>query len=202
MSDLICVSNRALCEEDFLLRIEKLAAARPAAIILREKDLSAAAYRELAASVLRICREQGTPCILHGFAAVAASLGCPALHLPLAQLRTLSAAEKAQFSMLGASCHSLEEAQEAERLGCSYVTAGHIFATDCKRGLPGRGLNFLSQVCAGVSLPVYAIGGISAENIAAVRAAGAAGACVMSGAMRCADVPAYLSAFDVQGEIK
>ena len=56
----------------------------------------------------------------------------------------------------------------------------------------GRGLSFLENVCESVTVPVYAIGGISSENIGAVRSVGAAGACVMSGLMQCEDVQAYL----------
>ena len=96
----------------------------------------------------------------------------------------------------------MEDAIAAESLGCTYITAGHIFATDCKKGLPGRGLNYLHEISTAISIPVYAIGGISADNIAAVRAAGAAGACVMSGAMQCDDVRQYFAAFEeVQDEL-
>ena len=42
---------------------------------------------------------------------------------------------------------------EAERLGATYVTAGHIFTTDCKKGLPPRGLDFLKNVCDAVTIP-------------------------------------------------
>lgn len=192
MSDILCVTNRKLCKEAFLTRIEKVAAAHPAGIILREKDLCEEEYRELAGRVLEICRREGTRCILHGFAGVARELGCTALHLPLGTLRTLSREEKEGFTVLGASCHSAGEAAEAEKLGCTYITAGHIFDTDCKKGLPGRGCGFLRQICEGVSVPVYAIGGISACNIAKVWESGAAGACVMSGPMVCRDVREYL----------
>ena len=72
---------------------------------------------------------------------------------------------------------------EAEKLGCTYITAGHVFATDCKKGLPPRGLSFLKEVCYSVTIPVYAIGGIDENNMEAVRQAGAAGGCMMSGFM-------------------
>ena len=52
MSDILCVTNRALCAEDFLLRVEKIAAARPGGIILREKDLSEGEYKALARQVM------------------------------------------------------------------------------------------------------------------------------------------------------
>ena len=195
MSDIICVTNRHLCREDIVERIRALAAARPRAVILREKDLAAEEYRALAQQALAACADYGVPCVLHNFAGVARELEAKALHLPLPALRQLSAAERAAFPVLGASCHSVEDAREAEDLGCSYITAGHIFATDCKRGLPGRGLDFLARVCRGVTIPVYAIGGIAPESIANLRAAGAAGACVMSGAMTCADPAAFLASF-------
>ena len=141
---------------------------------------------------MAICRCYDVPCILHSFMDAAIALGADAIHLPLPLLREMTAEQRTRFAVLGASCHSLADVREAEALGCTYITAGHIFATDCKKGLPGRGLDFLRQVCAGTTLPVYAIGGIAADNIDAVRGTGAAGACVMSGMMRCADPAAYL----------
>ena len=89
------------------------------------------------------------------------------------------------------SCHSLDDVVAAQEGGCSYVTLGHIFATDCKKGLPERGLDFLTDVCRHASVPVYAIGGIDKDNIARVRDAGASGACIMSGFMTCPDPKAY-----------
>ena len=191
MFKILCVTSRALCREDFLTRLERLAAARPAGIILREKDLPPLEYRKLAQSVMAVCARHGVPCILHSFVEVAQDLGRASVHLPLPVLRSLSEAERAAFPILGASCHSAEDAAEAEALGCTYVTAGHVFDTACKAGTPGRGLDFLRDVCRRVSIPVYAIGGITPENAAAVRQAGAAGACVMSGAMTCADPEDY-----------
>lgn len=195
MSDILCITNRRGCYEDFLSRIEKISAAHPLGIVLREKDLSENDYRELAAKVLTICEKYETPCILHSFTDVALQLNCNAIHLPLHILRELSAEDKAHFNVLGASCHSVEDAKEAENLGCTYITAGHVFDTDCKKGLPGRGVEFLRNVCRNVSIPVFAIGGISPENIAEVRSTGAKGACVMSSIMTCENVPKYLGEF-------
>lgn len=195
MSEILCVTNRALCREPFLRRVERIAEAKPAGIILREKDLPEAEYGMLADAVLRICQRYATPCILHGFVKVAAERSCSRLHLPMDRLRSLPAEIRSGYAALGASCHCAQDAMEAEALGCTYITAGHIFDTACKKGVPGRGLAFLKDICQCVSIPVYAIGGISARNIGEVSRAGAAGACVMSGAMVCEDVRSYLSAF-------
>jgi thiamine-phosphate pyrophosphorylase len=200
MSDILCVTNRRLCGEDFLKRIDALAACHPAGIILREKDLTAQEYQRLALQALAICQKHHTRCILHGFADAALALNAAAIHLPLEQLRQLDDRQKASFSVLGASCHSLSDALEAQRLGCTYITAGHIFDTNCKKGLPERGITFLREIVHAVKLPVYAIGGIDRQNMAQIRRAGAAGACVMSGAMQCDDVRAYLK--DLEGDGK
>ena len=173
MSDIICVTNRTLCGGDFTAKIADIAAAHPAAVILREKDLSERDYQALAAQALAVCRAYHTPCILHGFVNAAVLLNMPAIHLPLPILRRIPEEQKRFFHILGASCHSIEEAKEAQRLGCTYLTAGHIFPTACKKGAPGRGLDFLRAVCQEISIPVYAIGGIDETNIASVFRAGA-----------------------------
>ena len=141
--------------------------------------------KALAEKVTEICGKYGTECILHNFADTALELAHPKIHLPLPVLREMSEEDKTKFRIIGSSCHSPEEAVEAESLGAAYITAGHVFATDCKKGLPPRGLDFLKAVCESVDIPVYAIGGISAENIDDVRKAGAAGGCIMSGLMSC-----------------
>lgn len=193
MSDILCVTNRTLCTEAFLHRLEQIAAAKPAGIILREKDLSETEYKKLAQQVIAICSAHCVPCILHSFVDLAMELGADAIHLPLHLLRTMTPTQKEHFQTIGASCHSIEDALEAQSLGCTYITAGHIFLTDCKKGLPGRGLDFLKRVCQQVSIPVYAIGGISGSNLGAVRSAGAQGACIMSGLMECENVAAYFT---------
>ncbi len=200
MFKLLCVTNRRLCQGEFLQRVEALAAAGASGILLREKDLSPEAYQTLARQVQAVCQRYGTACILHSFAAVALELQATAFHAPLPVLRQMGEGVRSGFPILGASCHSVEDAREARALGCSYITAGHIFDTDSKKGLPGRGLDFLREVCACVDLPVYAIGGIGVENLAAVRQAGAAGACLMSGPMACTDVAAYWKSLQKAGE--
>lgn len=184
MFKLLSVTNRHLCRGDFAERTAEIARARADGIILREKDLEEGAYEALSRQVLEGCGEK---LILHSFPKIALNLKISRMHLPLPILKSLSENQRQSFSVLGASCHSLRDVQEAEDLGCTYVTLGHIFATDCKKGLPPRGLGFLEEVAKNTRLPVYAIGGIGIENIRLTREAGASGACIMSGLMVCND---------------
>lgn len=193
MSEILCVTNRTLCKGDFLERIEKIAAAKPAGIILREKDLTEKEYMELASEVIKICRKYNTLCILHSFINVARKLKADAIHLPIPILMQLEKDDIAQFSIVGASCHSAEEAGIAEKKGCTYIVAGHVFVTECKKGVSGRGLTFIKKVKECVSIPVYAIGGICPENIVNLEKTGVKGACVMSSIMTTENVSEYLN---------
>ena len=106
--------------------------------------------------------------------------------------KTLDEERKKRFEKIGVSCHSVDDALEAERLGAAYITFGHVFATDCKKGLEPRGIEALRKVCEAVKIPVYAIGGINCENIGLVFENGAGGACVMSGFMKCESVNDFM----------
>ena len=85
---------------------------------------------------------------------------------------------------IGTSIHSVEDAVFAESHGADYITAGHIFTTDCKKGLPGRGVDWLKSICNAVSIPVYAIGGISDANVSMLCNCNIAGYCMMSASMK------------------
>lgn len=174
---IICVTNRKLCEKPLEEQLAFLGKKGISRVILREKDLPEEEYARLAKRVL------GVPEIelfIHNFPNAARELSVKKIHLPLAKLTREICAE---FKEVGASVHSPEEAALAEKLGASYVTAGHIFATDCKKGVPPRGLDFLENVCKSVKIPVYAIGGITRSNMHLALEKGAAGVCVMSGLM-------------------
>jgi len=168
----IIVTNRQLCKGNFLATIEKALIYKPYAIILREKDLPRDEYITLASKVNSLCKAHAVPLIPHTHAVP----GIPRLHLPF----HLANKELAEIHSLSLSIHSIEEARLAEGLGAAFVIAGHIFATQSKPGLPPRGLDFLREVCASVSIPVFAIGGVDAHNAQSCINAGAVGLCKMS----------------------
>jgi thiamine-phosphate pyrophosphorylase len=77
---------------------------------------------------------------------------------------------------IGVSCHSLDDAREAERAGASYVFFGPVFDTPSKQAFgPSQGVQRLAEVCAAIRIPVIAIGGVNEENAAACVRAGASG---------------------------
>ena len=185
--NIIAVSNRKLCTRPFLEQIEIVCRHRPQSLILREKDLSESEYGKLGQEVKEICEKYQVTCIYHTFYEEAKKAGVRNIHLPLWKLEELNKEDgQRDFDLIGASIHSVEEAKKAEKLGATYLTAGHIYETGCKPDLPPRGLNFLKEVCQAVDIPVYAIGGIRLEKrqIAEIQKAGARGACIMSELMK------------------
>jgi thiamine-phosphate pyrophosphorylase len=207
MFKIIAVTNRRLCKNSgeagaFLARIEALAAAGIDALILREKDLSPQEYEALARQAAAVCARHKVPFILHSFAEVARTLGCARLHLSgeafsrgtavqgTAAIPSIAAMPGIAW---GVSVHSAAEARNAEDQGAAWLIAGHVFPTDCKKGLEARGLDFLATVAGAVKVPVYGIGGITEDNIALLPQTGAAGVCLMSSLMETEDPAGLLT---------
>ena len=182
---MICVTNKRLCKDDFFRRIRLIAQAG-SAILLREKDLTAAEYLRLAIVCKQLCEEEGSMFIINHQIGVAQKLKVDNIHMSVSELRQIRH-DLREFQNVGVSVHTAKEAIEAEQAGATYVIAGHIFETDCKKGVEGRGLLFLKQVCQSVKIPVYAIGGINHARVESIRLNGASGFCIMSELMTCDD---------------
>lgn len=183
---LICVTNRKLCRDNFLDRINEISKGKPYAIMLREKDMDISEYECLAVKIQDICNKNNVKLIINNNIETAIKLGVPNIHLSMTALRTHKN-ELNRFTNIGASVHSLEEAKEAQKLGASYIIAGHIFPTDCKQGVPPRGLTFLKEICYSTSIPVFGIGGIAKDKKKGILKTGAKGMCIMSQIMTCND---------------
>lgn len=180
----ICITNRNLVVGDYLEQIRKVVDQGVDLLILREKDLTESEYLDLSRDVIEICRGSKTRCMLHTFAGVAEQLDYPYLHLPLAAFLMLTETQRSYYKIIGVSTHSVEEALLAQEKGASYITASHIFPTECKAGLPPRGLDYLRRTAQMVDIDVYALGGIHPDNIHLCIEAGADGICMMSEYMK------------------
>lgn len=183
MCKLIVVTNRALCRGDFLGQIRTVCLAGADKIILREKDLSEDCYESLAENVLSVCEKYETELVLHQNISVAKRLGVRKIHLSVPMLEK-HFEELEGFEQIGASVHSIQQLELAKKYGADYVFYGHVFQTNCKRGIPPRGLLALREICEQAAFPVYAIGGISPDNAGEALEAGADGVCIMSWGMQ------------------
>ena len=195
------ISNRKLCENENLEKqIEKIFSAYEKKIILknfeivaltlREKDLDKNEYLNLVKKIYPICKKYGIDLILHQNydLNLDKKYKIEGLHLSYEIFKSLNKnireGLKKKYKRIGVSIHSLNEVKEAEILGVTYVVAGHIFETDCKKGLEPRGLNFIKELSSVLTIPIFAIGGINEENSSLVLNSGAFGVCMMSSLMK------------------
>ena len=195
------ISNRKLCENENLEKqIEKIFSAYERKIILknfdivaltlREKDLNKNEYLKLIEKVYPICQKYKINLILHQNydLNLDEKYDIEGIHLSYSIFKSLNQNIKAElikkYKRIGVSIHSLDEAKEVESLGASYVIAGHIFKTDCKKGLEPRGLKFVEDLSSILSIPIFVIGGIDEKNSLSVIDSGAFSVCMMSTLMK------------------
>ena len=178
---LIFVTERARITGDPHDYLRRLLAGRPDGLLIREKDLSEKALEAFAKPLVPIADTFHVPLILRGNPALARRLGIKRLQLSFDEAMQTPLPQG--FDEIGVSVHSLEEALEAQRLGADRITYGHIFTSPCKPGLPPRGTAALDEIVRALMIPVYAIGGLTAETLPFLLPIHPAGACLMSASM-------------------
>ena len=191
------ISNRKLCaNENLEKQIEKIFSAYKRKIILedfevvaltlREKDLYKNEYLKLVEKIYPICQKYRIDLILHQNydLVLEDKYNIEGIHLSYNTFKSLNKNIREglikKYKKIGVSIHSIDEAKEVEMLGATYIVAGHIFKTDCKKDLEPRGLEFIQELSSALIIPIFAIGGINKENSNLVLNSGAFGVCMMS----------------------
>ena len=195
------ITNRKLCENENLEKqIEKIFSAykrkiiledfEVVALILREKDLYKNEYLKLVEKIYPICQKYRIDLILHQNydLNLDEKYNIGGIHLSYDSFKSLNKNIREglikKYKKIGVSIHSIDEAKEVEMLGATYIVAGHIFETDCKKDLEPRGLKFIQELSSTLTIPIFVIGGINQENSNLVINSGAFGVCMMSSLMR------------------
>lgn len=159
----------------FLGRLERALAAGARRIQLRARDLPAAELLALARDAQIRCRAHGAHLLVNGEPGLAAELGL-GLHLRASQLMALSERPPlAKGQLTAASCHGADELAQAERLGLDFVVLGPVAATDSHPGAMPLGWDRFASLREGVSLPIYALGGMKLADVALARRNGGQG---------------------------
>jgi len=146
----------------------------------RLKDVPRVDVVERGRATRSLCARFGVPFVVNDDVEAALMLGADGVHLG----RDDEGAETAKEHglLLGLSAATLEEARAADGQA-DYIGAGPVWDTPSKPDAdPAIGLEGLRELCAAVSTPVVAIGGVDASNAADCIRAGAAGVAVIRAA--------------------
>jgi thiamine-phosphate pyrophosphorylase len=164
------------------------------AVQLREKDLQTRPLLEMAYKMRELTARYGTKLFINERLDIAMAVDADGVHLgakgiPIKAVRRV----KNRDLIIGYSAHSPEEAARAEAEGADFVTFSPVYETSSKPGAKAQGLDKLETVVKAVSIPVFALGGITLERVEEVLHRGAFGVAVVS---------AILGAYDIKEETK
>ncbi len=170
-------------------------------IQVRAKQSSVAEVRELAETILPITRSAEVGLVINDFPEIASAVGAEFAHLGQDDFfgrgyRHVSELLKGTPRPgIGLSGHSPSEAKRTLSAGADYLGVGPIYPTATKAEAKPVGLEYVRWAAANISVPWFAIGGISLENVDEVVAAGARGICVVSAILNSPDIAAACRAF-------
>ena len=158
---------------------------------LREKEASAGEILALARTLLPLCRARRVPLLINDRVDIALAAGADGVHLgqedlPLPEARALLGPDR----ILGATAHTVAEALRAQAEGADYLGVGAMFPTGTKTNTIPTSADTLKAICAAVSIPVVAIGGVTAQNLPTLAGTGIAGAAVVSAIFSQSDLTA------------
>jgi thiamine-phosphate pyrophosphorylase len=182
------ITDRARLRGRRLEEVASLAVDGGANVVqLREKDLSGGDLYQLAVTLHSILRGRALV-LVNERADVALAAGADGVHLPEHSLPGRAIREMVgDGCIVGRSVHSVEAAERAQREGADFVEVGAVYETASKPGAAASA-ELVRAVADAVRVPVIAVGGVTAQNVAEVVEAGADGVAVI-GAVMDADDP-------------
>jgi len=180
---LYAVTDRHWLEGDTLEHQVELAILGGATFVqFREKQLQGEELLEQGRRVGEVCRRYHVPLIVNDDAVLAQALDAEGVHVGQGDMKVQEARKLlGQDKIIGVSVHNVEEALEAWKRGADYLGAGAVFATGTKRDASPLSREVLEEICRVVEIPVVAIGGIDAGNVAGLAGTGIAGVAVIHG---------------------
>ena len=156
---------------------------------LREKNLEEEAFEREARVIQDLCRSFGVPFIINDNVELAKRLDADGVHVgqsdrAAGEVRAYLGAGK----IIGVTAKTVQQALDAEKAGADYLGSGAVFGTSTKPDAIPLSLDRFQEICESVAIPVVAIGGISSDNIMALRGRKMSGFAVVSGIFAAEDI--------------
>ena len=132
---------------------------------LRASGLDDAVYQSLAERVITVCQQAGARVLLNADAELALRLGADGVQLSSQRLRQADARTLPAGMLLGASCHGVEELAQAHRIGADFALLSPVKPTASHPDAPALGWAAFAQQVEACAMPVYALGGMTPDDI-------------------------------------
>ena len=184
VTDRSWVGTQALAQQ-----VEQALRGGATCVQLREKELNDTDFLAEAKELKILCARYGVPLIINDNVELALKVDADGVHvgqedMDARDVRNLIGADK----ILGVTAKTVEQAQKAQLAGADYLGSGAVFGSTTKPNAKPMSRELLQTICASVSIPVVAIGGIHRGNIASLAGTGIRGAAVVSGIFAAADI--------------
>ena len=158
---------------------------------LREQKLDEEAFYEEALEIKKLCKEKGVPFIINDNVDVALRCDADGVHVGQSDMEAQDVRAKlGADKIIGVSARTVEQAVKAEKMGADYLGVGAVFSTSTKLDAREVSWETLKEICETVSIPVVAIGGITADNLSQLAGTGVDGVAVVSAIFAQKDIKA------------
>lgn len=166
----------------FMPRLDKALEDGLRLIQVREKSMPAATLEAFARVVLAHAQPYQARVLVNADVALAQRIGAHGVQLSAAQLGELGS--RPALPLVAASCHTAAELDRAEALGCDFALLSPVLPTPSHPDAPALGWDNFATLCAGRTLPIYALGGLGSADLDNARRHGAHGVALLRGAWR------------------
>lgn len=174
LPDLYAISNAAeLGSEEFMRRLERALQNGLRLLQVREKNLSGEALARLALRAVQLAHRYEAKVLVNGDVDLAQFVGADGVHFTGAQLHDCRS--RPAFSWCSASCHNRAELQRAGELELDCALLSPVLPTRSHPGAAHLGWEKFAAMVAGTAIPVYALGGLAAEDLPVAQRHGAHG---------------------------
>ncbi len=179
-----------------LRQAEKLSSSGPVIFQLREKGLDAGAIYSLCKFLAPIIKASGSLLMVNERFDIALATGTDGVHLPESSCPADIVRKATSGLIAGQSVHSTASAVRAAKTGIDYLLFGPVYQTPSKAAFgPPQSLDALNEVCRSVSIPVFAVGGITPEKALACIENGAYGIAALGPFIDPESLPGTINSF-------
>ncbi|MHB8346925.1 MAG: Nudix family hydrolase [Acidiferrobacterales bacterium] len=167
--------------EVFLQHLERVLLAGAKLIQLREPHLDQQAFRTYALEVVELCHRHGAKVLLNAAVECVLECGADGIHLNGRRLEQFETRPFDSRYMVAASCHDSRQVHRARSLGADFIVLSPVLPTRSHPKASPLGWDGFGALCSTAGLPVYALGGMRAEDLGRAWRAGAQGISMLGG---------------------